>query len=63
MGSGASEGVHRREGIRLFHQDLLSPLGVGAGSEERLKQLVCNRAGVRLGDQIWRRGILEDLLS
>lgn len=36
----------------MFHQDLVSPLAMGAESEERLQQAVYYRGGVR----IWRRG-------
>lgn len=32
---GDFEGVYRRNEIRVFHQDVLSPLGMGTESEER----------------------------
>lgn len=33
----------------MFHQDLLTPLGMGAVSEERQQQVVCSRAGEETG--------------
>lgn len=33
----------------VFHQDLCSPLGMGAEGEERQQLVVCYRAGMRLG--------------
>lgn len=45
---GGAEGVHRREVSKLFHQDLLSPLGIWAESEHRPQQAVCYRVGIRL---------------
>lgn len=53
---GRAEEVHGEEGKRVFHQDLLIFLGVGAESEERPQQIVCYRAGVRLGSWIWGKG-------
>lgn len=44
-----------REESRVFHQDLLSPLGVGAESGERSPRVVCCRAGFRTRDWIWKR--------
>lgn len=35
MGVRGSEVVHRRKGSRVFHQDPLSTLGLGAECEER----------------------------
>lgn len=37
--------VYRREKSRMFLQNLLSPLGMGSEREERLKQVICYRAG------------------
>lgn len=37
------KGVHRRETIRTFQQDLLSPLGMGTESRERPQQVGCCR--------------------
>lgn len=51
---GRSEGVHRRAESSVFHQDLLSLLGMEAESEER-PLVICSRAGMRLGDWIRRR--------
>lgn len=48
LGSGLM-GVHRKEESRVLQQDLLSPLGLGAESEEKLQQLVCYRDGDRTG--------------
>lgn len=39
--------IHRREESKVFHQDLLSLLGIGAESEERPQQLV----GYKPGDE------------
>lgn len=33
----------------MFHQDLLSPLGMGAASEQRPKLVICCKAG----DETW----------
>lgn len=38
---GRADGVHRREEIRVFHQDLLSPLGMWAEGEERPQHMAC----------------------
>lgn len=35
-------GVHRREESRVVHHDLLNLLGMGAESEEMLKQMIWN---------------------
>lgn len=48
-GLGGAEGVHRRKEIRLCHQGLLSPLGMGAAKEERPRQKVCYRSGNETG--------------
>lgn len=37
--------VHRREESSVFHQDLLTPLGMGTEREERPQQVVCFKAG------------------
>lgn len=37
---GGGEGVHQRKERRVCYQDLLSPLGVGADSEEGAQQVV-----------------------
>lgn len=42
---GRAKEVHGEEGKRVFHQDLLISLGMGAESEERPQQIVCYRAG------------------
>lgn len=39
----AAEGIHRREGSKVFHQNLLGPLGMGANCEERPQHVVCYR--------------------
>lgn len=39
-----TEGVHRWEESRVFHQRLLSPLGMGA-ENKRHHQKVCSGAG------------------
>ena len=44
---------------RVFHHDLLSPLGLRAENEKRPQQKVCYRAVVEIGD--WTGGKLEDL--
>lgn len=46
---GGDEGAQRREESRMCHQDLLSPLGMGAKRNERLPKLVCYRAGDKTG--------------
>lgn len=40
-----AEGDHRRVEIRVFYLDLLSPLVMGAESEEKPQQVVSYRAG------------------
>lgn len=40
-----AEPIHKRDEIRVFHQNLLSQLGMGAENEEGPKQIVCHRAG------------------
>ena len=62
-------GSHRREEIRVYYQSLLSPLGLGAESEERSQQVLCYRAGnvsggldleMESGDlKVWRRWRVE----
>ena len=42
-----AESVHRREENRLFSQDLLGPLGIGAESEERPHRLSAPELGGR----------------
>lgn len=44
-----AEVVHRRKKTMVFHQHLLSPLGMGAESEQRMQQVVFNRAGDEAG--------------
>lgn len=39
------EEVYRREESKVFHQGLVSPLAMGAESEERLQQFICYRGG------------------
>jgi hypothetical protein len=39
----------------VCHQDLLSPLGMRAQGGARPQQTACYRAGMRLGDWLWRR--------
>lgn len=41
--------VHRRKESLLLPQDLFCLLGKGTESEERLRQVVCHRAGVLQG--------------
>ena len=36
--------VHRRKEIKVFHQDLLSPLRIQSKSKEMLQNIVCYRA-------------------
>jgi len=49
MGLGVmTEYIHRREESRMFHQDLLRPLGMGAKNEERSYKVFCYRSWVRL---------------
>jgi hypothetical protein len=43
------EGGHRREESRVFHHDLLSPLGMSTENKQRPQQKVCYRAGIRMG--------------
>lgn len=40
LGVGLREFFHRHEERRGFHQDFLSPLGMEAGCEEKLQQVV-----------------------
>lgn len=46
---GEFEGVQGWEESSVFHQDLLSPLGMRAESEERPQQVACCRAGDEAG--------------
>lgn len=41
--------VYRREKSRVLLRNLLSPLGMGSEREERLKQVICYRAGDESG--------------
>lgn len=41
MGWRGIKEVHGKEESRILHQDLLSALGMGAGSEEKPQQTVC----------------------
>lgn len=41
--------VYRREKSRMLLRNLLSPLGMGSEREERLKQVICYRAGAESG--------------
>lgn len=43
------EGGHRREESRVFHHDLLSPLGMSTENKQRPQQKVCYRAGIIMG--------------
>lgn len=45
MGGAERVRVLRRKVCRVFHQDLFSPLGMGAESEKRPQQMVCYRPG------------------
>lgn len=47
------EGGHRREESRVFHHDLLSPLGMRAENEERLSRRSL-QSWARNGVWIWR---------
>ena len=42
-------GVHMGEESRMFHQDLVRPLGMKAESEERPQQLVGYKPGAESG--------------
>lgn len=55
LGSRVEE-VYRREGSRVFPQDLLSSLGMGTESKERPLQVVCYRVGCEPGGLHLRRG-------
>lgn len=52
MGTGQEDCREPQEGEEkgVFQQDLLSLLGVGTQSEERLKLVVSDRTEMRLGD-------------
>lgn len=59
---GGYEGVHRKKESRVSHHDLLSPLGIGAESEERPQKVVCYTAGDKTGGVDMReRREFEDL--
>ena len=45
-----AEGDHKWEESRMFHQDLVRPLGMKAESEERPQQVDGYRAGGETGD-------------
>ena len=46
-----TDSIHRRNENRVFHQDLLSPLGMRAENKERPGQVVCYRAGDDTGGE------------
>lgn len=50
MGWEIVEGLFEKEETESSRICLVSSLGMGAESEEGLQQMLCFRAGVRLGD-------------
>ena len=48
--------VHRKEDIRVSHQDLLNPLGMGSQGKEGPPQEVCYRARDVIWGLDWRKG-------